>query len=77
MGDIVLVSLREFEMDKTADIIHKYTNDEAKSLQSYGELAGLGNVRYLKIGALNDLNELSNVNDGIEFTLQEEEIDQI
>jgi hypothetical protein len=30
-------------MDKTADIIHKYTNDEAKSLQSYGELAGLGN----------------------------------
>ena len=29
-------------MDKTADIVHKYTNDEAKGLQSYGELTGLG-----------------------------------
>lgn len=29
-------------MDKTGDVIHKYTTDEAKSLQSYGELTGLG-----------------------------------
>lgn len=36
-GDIVLIGLREFQPDK-ADIIHKYNTDEARSLQSYGEL---------------------------------------
>lgn len=36
-GDIVLVGLREFQPDK-ADVIHKYTTDEARSLQAYGEL---------------------------------------
>jgi translation initiation factor 1A len=37
MGDIVLVSLREFQ-DSKADIIWKYTPDEARSLKAYGEL---------------------------------------
>ena len=36
-GDIVLVGLREFQMEKS-DIIHKYSADEARSLQAYGEL---------------------------------------
>jgi len=36
-GDIVLIGLREFQPDK-ADVIHKYTTEEARSLQSYGEL---------------------------------------
>ena len=36
-GDIVLVGLREFQPDK-ADVIHKYTADEARNLQAYGEL---------------------------------------
>lgn len=36
-GDIVLIGLREFQPDK-ADIIHKYTPEEARNLQSYGEL---------------------------------------
>lgn len=36
-GDIVLVGLREFQQEK-ADIIHKYSADEARSLQAYGEL---------------------------------------
>jgi translation initiation factor 1A len=42
IGDIVLVSLREFQ-DSKADIIHKYTPDEARSLKAYGELPA--NVR--------------------------------
>jgi translation initiation factor 1A len=42
VGDIVLVSLREYQDDK-ADIIHKYTPDEARSLKAYGELPA--NVR--------------------------------
>ena len=33
----MLVGLREFQPDK-ADVIHKYTTEEARSLQSYGEL---------------------------------------
>lgn len=33
----MLVGLREFEAEK-CDIIHKYTTDEARSLQAYGEL---------------------------------------
>eukprot|EP00605_Chrysophyceae_sp_TOSAG23-4_P001741 GSChrysophyteH1.ASY1.ANO1.1928.1 assembled CDS len=36
-GDIVLVGLREFQSDK-ADVIHKYTSDEARKLQEYKEL---------------------------------------
>lgn len=36
-GDIVLISLRDFQDDK-ADVIQKYTADEARSLKQYGEL---------------------------------------
>ena len=36
-GDIVLVGLREFDQSK-ADVIHKYTTEEARNLQAYDEL---------------------------------------
>lgn len=36
-GDIVLVGLREFQ-DAKADIILKYTPDEARNLKHYGEI---------------------------------------
>ena len=36
-GDIVLVSLREFQ-DEQADVIVKYTPDEARALKQHGEL---------------------------------------
>mmetsp|Transcript_11250 Transcript_11250/g.15493 ORF Transcript_11250/g.15493 Transcript_11250/m.15493 type:complete len:142 (-) Transcript_11250:760-1185(-) len=36
-GDIVLIGLREFQPDK-ADVIHKYTTEEARNLQAFGEL---------------------------------------
>ncbi|OQR82338.1 eukaryotic translation initiation factor 1A [Achlya hypogyna] len=36
-GDIVLVSLREYQ-DGKVDVIHKYNADEARSLKAYGEL---------------------------------------
>ena len=38
MGDVVLIGLRDFQ-DSKADIILKYTPDEARLLKSYGELA--------------------------------------
>ena len=37
INDLVLVSLRDYQ-DEKADIIHKYTLDEEKSLRSYGEI---------------------------------------
>ncbi len=37
VGDIVLVSLRDFDKSK-CDIIHKYTTDEAINLKSMGEI---------------------------------------
>jgi translation initiation factor 1A len=36
-GDIILLSLREFQ-DAKADVILKYTADEARNLKVYGEL---------------------------------------
>jgi len=36
-GDIVLIGLREYQ-DEKADIILKYTADEARSLKQYGEI---------------------------------------
>lgn len=39
IGDTVLVSLREYQDDK-ADIIHKYTSEETKTLISYNEITG-------------------------------------
>merc|ERR1711998_258764 len=36
-GDIVLVGLRDFQ-DEKADVILKYTADEARNLKAYGEL---------------------------------------
>ncbi|KAH8977415.1 hypothetical protein EDB92DRAFT_2119951 [Lactarius akahatsu] len=36
-GDIILFSLREFQ-DGKADVIVKYTADEARNLKAYGEL---------------------------------------
>jgi len=35
--DIILVGLRDYQDDK-ADVIHKYTTDEARQLKTYGEL---------------------------------------
>lgn len=38
VGDMVLIGLRDFEEDKSCDIIYKYNPDEAKNLKAYGEI---------------------------------------
>ena len=45
-GDIILVSIRDFQPDK-ADVILKYTADEARSLKSHGELPDSGTFLFL------------------------------
>lgn len=42
-GDVILVSVRDFQ-DSRADIILKYTSDEARSLKSLGEIPENGRV---------------------------------
>lgn len=36
-GDIILIGLREFQ-DGKADVIHKYSPEEARTLKAYGEI---------------------------------------
>mmetsp|Transcript_72450 Transcript_72450/g.223898 ORF Transcript_72450/g.223898 Transcript_72450/m.223898 type:complete len:143 (-) Transcript_72450:177-605(-) len=62
-GDIVLVSLRDFQ-DEKGDIIVKYTSDEARNLKTYGELPDNVKINETEIvdGELSD--------DGVEFDEQ-------
>merc|ERR1712190_492282 len=59
-GDIVLVSLRDFQ-DEKGDIIVKYTADEARNLKTYNELPEGVKINETDIvdGELSD--------DGVEF----------
>jgi translation initiation factor 1A len=59
-GDIVLISLRDFQ-DEKADIILKYSADEARNLKGYGELPDT-----IKINET-DLMEGEFSDDGVEF----------
>merc|ERR1712079_460241 len=59
-GDIVLVSLRDFQ-DEKGDIIVKYTSEEARNLKTYGELPD--NVRINETDMME--GELSD--DGVQF----------
>ncbi|KAI9632251.1 uncharacterized protein MKK02DRAFT_20713, partial [Dioszegia hungarica] len=68
-GDIILLSLREFQ-DGIADVIHKYTADEARNLKTYGELKADFQVNDADAG-----EGSSDEEGGIEF--EEAEIDDI
>ncbi|CDJ38116.1 eukaryotic translation initiation factor 1A, putative [Eimeria tenella] len=60
-GDIVLVSLRDFQ-DNKGDVIAKYTPDEARALKSFGELPANA-----KINETDAFGEEDNAGGGIEF----------
>jgi translation initiation factor 1A len=49
MSDIILVGLREFQ-DEKADVILKYTADEARLLKSRGEIPDYVNVTDMQFG---------------------------
>lgn len=69
-GDIILLSLRDFQDDK-ADVIVKYTPDEARDLKNYGELPASAIINENEAGP--DGEE----GDDIEFGIDEDEIDDI
>eukprot|EP00397_Hematodinium_sp_SG-2012_P045430 GEMP01051023.1.p2 GENE.GEMP01051023.1~~GEMP01051023.1.p2 ORF type:complete len:144 (+),score=32.12 GEMP01051023.1:86-517(+) len=60
VGDIVLISLRDFQ-DEKADVILKYTAEESRNLKTYGELPD--NVKINETDLVD--GELSD--DGVEF----------
>ena len=45
VGDIILVSLRDYQ-DAKADVILKYSADEARNLKTYGELPVRFSINY-------------------------------
>jgi translation initiation factor 1A len=60
-GDIVLVSLRDFQ-DEKADIILKYSADEARNLKGYGELPDSVKINETDLMGDGDFSD-----DGVEF----------
>jgi len=50
-GDIILLGLRDYQ-DTKADVILKYTTDEARNLKAYGELPD--NVKIETMGSAED-----------------------
>ncbi|XP_074263378.1 eukaryotic translation initiation factor 1A-like [Silene latifolia] len=69
-GDMILVSLRDYQDDK-ADVILKYMPDEARLLKAYGELPE--NIRLNEGIAMEDDDD-----DGIQDILfEDEDIDKI
>lgn len=48
-GDIILLSLREFQ-DEKADVIQKYTPDEARDLIKHGEIPASAKINEAEAG---------------------------
>lgn len=45
-GDIILIGLRDYQ-DAKADVILKYTSDEARNLKTYGEFPETGKWHFI------------------------------
>merc|ERR1711981_1391413 len=67
-GDIVLLGLRDYQ-DEKADVILKYTADEARNLKAYGELPETAKINE------SDPVEFGDDGDDVEFDF--DEIDDI
>ncbi|KAM3581603.1 Translation initiation factor 1A [Umbelopsis sp. WA50703] len=64
-GDIILLSLREYQ-DEKADVIQKYTADEARNLKTYGELPDTAKI--------NETDTFGPEEDDIDFDFDIDEI---
>merc|ERR1712205_138371 len=67
-GDIVLVGLRDFQ-DEKADVILKYSADEARNLKAYGELP--------ETAKINEADPVEFGGDGSDVEFDFDEIDDI
>lgn len=66
-GDIILVSLRDYQ-DEKADVIYKYNSDEARSLKAQGELPENIKINEGDVGVGED-----DEYEGVEFAEADEE----
>jgi len=66
VSDIILIGLRDYQ-DSKADVILKYTSDEARNLKSYGELPDTVKI--------NDTDFGDDMDDNIEFDLDGDDDD--
>ena len=69
-GDIVLVSLRDFD-DSKGDVIAKYSSDQANSLVRYGEITS----KFKSAG--NDFNSDESSDEEVAFEEDEFDVDDI
>ena len=60
-GDIILISLRDFQ-DEKGDVLMKYSSDEARNLKAYGELPETA-----KINEADTFGDMGEDNVGFEF----------
>ncbi|GAA93780.1 hypothetical protein E5Q_00426 [Mixia osmundae IAM 14324] len=67
-GDIILISLRDFQDDK-ADVIQKYSPDEARNLKAYGELPDTAKI--------NETDAFGEEGDDADVDFEEEDIDDL
>lgn len=70
VGTIILVSLREWE-DGKCDMIHRYTDDEARNLRAYNELPRSMNVSMDEIDKEN--RDVLDLEDDVEFDFEMDE----
>ena len=59
-GDIILVGLRDYQ-DGKADVILKYSSDEARNLKAYGELPESGKTLRSVVTSLKNLQISENL----------------
>ncbi|RUP47090.1 hypothetical protein BC936DRAFT_146142 [Jimgerdemannia flammicorona] len=64
-GDIILISLRDYQ-DEKADVILKYTADEARNLKAYGELP--------ETAKINETEQFGESEDDIDFDFNIDEV---
>ncbi|ELU14599.1 hypothetical protein CAPTEDRAFT_211034 [Capitella teleta] len=70
-SDIILIGLRDYQ-DAKADVILKYTPDEARNLKSYGELPESAKINDVEFGDEQDDNITFD-----DFEAEDDEIDDI
>ncbi len=66
IGDIVLIGLRDFEEGK-ADIIHKYTTDEARMLQSFDQLPARAKINQTAFDLESDADSTDEIDNMLVF----------
>ncbi|GAO51463.1 hypothetical protein G7K_5563-t1 [Saitoella complicata NRRL Y-17804] len=71
-GDIILLSLREYQ-DEKADVIQKYNADEARNLKAYGELPENAKINETDMFGGEDLSAFTRLSSCSSFVREEKE----